>query len=56
MKMFAISLLFTAVGCGSTIGGTAVPNNLECQEDEVIGFVGVDTLGCVHIDTFKEGG
>lgn len=34
----------------STIGGTEVPYGLDCVEDEVISFVGIDTLGCVHID------
>lgn len=36
----------------SSIGGTRVPAALECEEDEVIAFRGIDTLGCVHIDTF----
>lgn len=34
----------------STIGGTPVPEGLDCYEDEVIGFIAIDTLGCVHID------
>lgn len=34
----------------STIGGTPVPYGLDCVEDEVISFIGVDTLACVHID------
>lgn len=37
----------------STVGGTIVPSGLHCQEDEVINFVGIDTLACRHIDTFK---
>lgn len=34
----------------STIGGTPVPEGLDCYEDEVISFLAIDTLGCVHID------
>jgi hypothetical protein len=34
----------------STIGGTPVPDGLDCEEDEVIFFTGVDTIGCVHPD------
>jgi hypothetical protein len=35
----------------STVGGTVVPDGLDCAEDEVIGFVGIpDTLVCVHPD------
>ncbi len=38
----------------ATIGGTSVPA-LECQEDEVISWVGIDTLDCVHFeDVAKE--
>ena len=37
----------------ATVGGTKVPE-LECEEDEVIGFFGVpDTLACIHIDSFR---
>lgn len=40
---------------GAMIGGTTVPDDLNCFEDEVIGFVGIpDTLVCVHIDTLQE--
>ena len=35
----------------ATIGGTAVPSTLACEEDEVIGFVGIpDTLVCIHYE------
>lgn len=35
----------------STIGGTEVPTDLDCEEDEVIGFHGVpDSLDCLHLD------
>ncbi len=37
----------------STVGGTRVPRGLRCYEDEVIGFTGVDTLDCIHIDTLR---
>lgn len=33
----------------ATIGGTRVPA-IECAEDEVISWLGVDTLGCVHFE------
>ena len=39
---------------GATIGGTPVPSDLHCQEDEAIQFIGIDTLGCVHIDIFAQ--
>ena len=41
--MFAVACAVT----GASIGGTTVPA-LDCAEDEMIGFVAVDTLGCVH--------
>lgn len=34
----------------ATIGGHAVSNELACEEDEVIAFVGVDAVGCVHFE------
>ncbi len=34
----------------STIGSTAVPSTLDCAEDTVIAFTGVDTLACVHFE------
>jgi len=34
----------------SSIGGTLVPYGLRCQEDEVIAFVGIDALGCRHVE------
>ncbi len=43
-------------GSDATIGGTVVPK-LDCQEDEVIGFIGVpDTLVCIHIEQAGERG
>ena len=33
-----------------TVGGSAVPPGLQCAEDSVIGFVGIDRLGCVHVE------
>ena len=36
----------------ATIAGTPV-GGIHCEEDETIFWVGVDTLGCVHADTFK---
>ena len=33
----------------ATIGGTEVPN-VQCAEDEVIAFTGIDQLSCVHIE------
>lgn len=42
---------------GPAIGSTTVPDDLDCQEDEVIGFAGVpDTLVCVHVDTLPASG
>lgn len=39
----------------ATIGGTPVPSDLHCEEDEVIGFVGLpDTLVCVHPDVLAD--
>lgn len=39
----------------STIGGTTVPDDLDCAEDEGIALAGVpDTLFCVHIETPPE--
>lgn len=38
----------------ATVGGTEVPRSLECEEDEVIGWLGVDTLGCVHVEEIGE--
>ncbi len=52
--LVTIALLAT---CGSvdvsSIGGTLVPDALRCMEDEVVAFVGVDTLDCVHIDSLR---
>ncbi len=30
------------------LGGIGVPSGLRCQEDELIGFLGPDTVGCLH--------
>ena len=37
----------------SDIAGTPIVG-VHCEEDETIFWVGVDTLGCVHADTFEE--
>lgn len=40
----------------ATIGGTAVPSTLACEEDEVIGFVGIpDTLVCIQFEQTVNG-
>ena len=36
----------------STIGGTVVPV-VQCAEDEVITWLGPDTLGCVHYENVR---
>ncbi len=33
----------------ATIAGLDVPA-IHCQEDEVIGWIGVDTLGCINYE------
>lgn len=38
-----------ATATGASIGGTLVPV-LHCQEDEIIGYVANDVLGCVHVE------
>lgn len=62
LALFACTILFVSgmllgavlQGDAATIGGTSVPH-LECQEDEVISWVGIDTLDCVHFeDVAKE--
>lgn len=61
LAMIAITLGFAGVALGianrstdeATIGGTEVPYGLECMEDEVIGFIEVDGLGCVHIEEVR---
>ena len=48
-----LSLAFAfwpSMDAASTIGGTRVPDTLDCAEDEVIAFYAPDTLDCVHID------
>lgn len=55
----ALCLLISLTGCGSaaTIGGTEVPDNLHCEEDEVIAFDSTQEapypLACIHIDTIR---
>ena len=39
-------------GVDASIGGISVPG-LDCYEDEVISFVGIDTLDCVPIDIIR---
>ena len=51
--MATTSFVVWSASDAASIGGTFVPDALRCAEDEVIAFVGVDTLDCVHIDTFK---
>lgn len=47
-------ILITGEGNRASVGGTDVPNGLTCEEDEVIGFVGMpDVLVCVHVDSFR---
>ncbi len=38
----------------ASIGGTEVPE-LSCEEDEVIAFVWIDTIRCVHIEIIRAG-
>lgn len=53
----AVTLSLTSIaGCGAaTIGGEPVPDDLHCEEDEVIGY-NPDTpyngLECFHPDVF----
>ena len=35
---------------GPTIGGTLVQSGLDCEEDEVIWWLGVDSLGCINFE------
>ena len=37
----------------STVGGTVVPAGLDCEEDEVIWWTGIDTLSCVHFENVR---
>lgn len=58
MLLLVLVLVLAMVGCGgvqpsASIGGTNVPATLRCAEDEVIAFVNVDTLNCVHIDRLE---
>ena len=53
MAVGAVVIMFMLLPYPS-IGGIEVPVNLACQEDEVITFVGVDELGCVHIDAIGD--
>ena len=54
----AVVLILVAFGLGmltvlphdhATIAGLDVPA-VHCQEDEVIGWIGVDTLGCINYE------
>lgn len=36
----------------TTIGGTSVPA-IHCEEDEVISWIGIDALGCVHYEEVR---
>lgn len=38
----------------ATIGGTEVPA-IQCEEDEVISWTDIDTLGCVHYEKINDG-
>lgn len=54
--IFSTALVLTACEMRpetATIGGTPVPA-LDCEEDEVITFVAVDTLACTNIDWFLD--
>ena len=55
----AMAILFLAslvgvqvVRSNSSIGGISV-SNLICSEDEVISWVGIGKLDCVHIDVIR---
>jgi hypothetical protein len=54
MKKLLLAACALALGACSTIGGTPVPHDLHCEEDEVIAFVQEGEppydLGCVHPD------
>lgn len=43
------------LGDSPTIAGVNVPKNVDCEEDEVIGFDGKgnNKISCIHIDTLK---
>jgi len=45
-----IIVVSPATGDTSTIAGTDVPSDLDCEEDEVIAFVGPDALACIHYE------
>jgi hypothetical protein len=46
----AIMLVSMVESAWPTISGTQVPNDVRCQEDEVIHWTGTDILGCVHVE------
>ncbi len=45
-----IAVVATVPYDGPTIGGTLVQSGLDCEEDEVIWWLGIDVLGCVHFE------
>ena len=59
--LVASSLVLGGFGLGfwagneptSSIGGTDVPGNLSCQEDEVIAFSRPNSLACVHFEDVR---
>jgi hypothetical protein len=51
IRLIVVPPTATPTSRASTIGGTTVPDDLDCEEDEGIAFRGVpDTLFCVHIE------
>ncbi|MEE8361710.1 MAG: hypothetical protein V3R71_06110 [Gemmatimonadales bacterium] len=38
---------------GPIVGGTLVQSGLDCEEDEAIWWLGVDSLGCVHFEEVR---
>ncbi len=58
LSILAVVLILVAFGLGTlavgpydhaTIAGLDVPA-VHCAEDEVIGWIGVDTLGCINYE------
>lgn len=48
--LVALAMVLDMGAEASTIGGTSVPTDMDCAEDTVIAFTGVDTLDCVHFE------